>query len=270
MAFGLPFHFLRRKHYQGSYDTILITGASSGLGKELAYKFAGHCKTMYLAARNQEALQEIKNNLNGSQCDIIPLKLDLSDYESVKVLAQNISDVDLMINNAGQQIVGSVLDTDIDLYRRSIRVNCLSHILLTAELLKKDRQPRCIVNVLSTTAVSGRTSLGMYSSSKAGFWAWTKVLRRLYGNDINVIETIPATFKSELHSKGVTSTVSSGIKGKSLVRSSNMGLTSKDVSEKIYAGISKKSDRILIPSFKVKVYIVIEALMPRLFRRMFS
>lgn len=194
-AFGLPSHCFRKKNYSNEFDSVLITGASSGLGKELAYRFAGVCKKLYLAARNQEALVKIKNDLSNYQCEVVPIYLDLSDFDSVKELVDKLKgvNVDLLINNAGQQVLGSVLNTDIELYRKSIRINCLSHILLTAELIK-DSNPKSIVNILSTTAISGRTNLGVYSSPKAGMWAWTKVLRRNYGKSINVIEVIPATF----------------------------------------------------------------------------
>lgn len=269
-AFGLPLYRFRRKNYQSELNTILITGASSGLGKELAYRFAGQCKTMYLAARNQEALNDIKKELSTYPCEVIPLMLDLSSYESVKEVSMSLKGIDLIINNAGQQIQGSVLNSDVELYRKSIRVNCLSHILLTAELLKQEYQPKCIVNVLSTTAVSGRTNLGIYSSPKAGLWAWTKVLRRNYGKKINVIEVIPATFKSGLHNKGVSVLPNSDNQGKSFVSSSKMGFTSKDVSEQVYKGVCNRRDKILIPSFKVKAFIILEALMPNIFRRMFS
>jgi len=270
-TFGLPLRFSRKKNYQGEYESILITGASSGLGKELAYRFAGICKRMYIAARNQDALMEIKQDLSGYKCDVFPLKLDLSDYNSVKEVTQELSKekIDVIINNAGQHITGSVLATDVELYRRSIRINCLSQILLTAELLKTTK-PRCIVNVLSTTAISGRTNLGIYSSPKAGLWAWTKVLRRNYGKSVNVIEVIPATFKSGLSNKGISTTSASDAQGRSLIQSGKLGLTSKDVSEKVCQGIQNHRDKILIPSFKVRVFILFEAIMPSTFRKLFS
>lgn len=269
-AFGLPLHHIRKKNYSHEINTALITGASTGLGKELAYKYAGICKKMYLAARNQDALMAIKEDVK-ERCEVIPLKLDLSDLNSVQKAAQTIGKdtIDLMINNAGQQVLGSVLNTDIELYRKSLKINCLSHILLTGEIIKNSR-PKCIVNVLSTTAISGRTNHGMYSSPKAGFWAWTKILRRNYGSSINVIEIIPATFKSELNNKGVKTKVSNENQNKSIVSSSKMGLTSKDVCEEIYKGVMNHRDKVFIPSFRVKMFILLEALMPSLFRKVFS
>lgn len=268
---GLKFWCFRKKHYSNNYGNVLITGASSGLGKELAYRFAGECNKLYLAARNQEALIEIKKDLSDCQCEVVPLYLDLSDFESVGELVRKLKGecIDLIINNAGQQVLGSVLNTSIEIYRKSIRTNCLSHILLTAELIK-DSKPKCVVNVLSTTAISGRTNLGFYSSPKAGLWAWTRVLRRRYGNSINVIEVIPATFKSGLHNNRISSTTANVNKGNSVIQSGKMGLTSKDVSESVYKGIIKHRDRIFIPSTKVKAFIALEAIMPKVFRRMFS
>lgn len=270
-AFGLPLHITRKKNYTSDLKSVLITGASSGLGKELAYRFAGTCEKLYLAARNQEALIEIQKSLSDYQCEIVPLYLDLSDLNSVRDLAQRLRQkpIDLIINNAGQHVTGSILNTDITLYRKSIRINCLSHILLTAELIEIS-QPKCIVNLLSTTAISGRTNLGMYSSPKAGLWAWTKVLRRNYGKSINVIEVIPATFKSELHNKGVSSATYYVNQGKSIISSRKMGLTSKDVSEIVFNGIINHRDKIFIPSLMVKLFVALESLFPSIFRKLFS
>lgn len=197
--------------------------------------------------------------------------LDLSDFDSVKELVEKLNGekIDLIINNAGQQVVGSILNTDIELYRKSIRTNCLSHILLTAELIKTSNL-KSIVNILSTTAISGRTNMGLYSSPKAGMWAWTKVLRRNYGKNINVIEVIPATVMSELHNKGVSSSAANVNEGGSFIKSSSMGLTSNDVSNMVYKGIIKHHDKILIPSFKVKLFILLESLAPNIFRKLFS
>lgn len=253
----------------------MITGASSGLGASLAKRYADSCNELFLVARSIQKLDQMKLDLESKyQCKVNTIKADLSESSSISQILSAIKGkkIDLLINNAGYQVQGSVLDVDTETYRESIMVNCLSHIHLTSELLKRDDKPQCIANILSTTAVSGRRNLAVYSSPKAGLWAWTKVLRRHYGKAINVIEVIPATFKSSLGSKG-TKVQSLGddrdTKNKSIIRSSKYGYDSDDVSAIIYNGIKKRKDKILIPSAKVKLFIMIEAICPGLFRKMF-
>lgn len=254
----------------------MITGASSGLGASLAKRYAGSCNELFLVARSIQKLDQMKLDLESKyQCKVNTIKADLSESRSISQIlsAINGKKIDLLINNAGYQVQGSVLDVDTETYRESIMVNCLSHIHLTSELLKRDDKPLCIANVLSTTAVSGRRNLAVYSSPKAGLWAWTKMLRRHYGKTTNVIEVIPATFKSSLGSKGVkvqsSCVVESGAKNKSIISSSKYGYDSNDVSEIIYNGIKKRKDKIFIPSAKVKIFIMMEAIFPGIFRKMF-
>lgn len=275
LAVGLKPHFLRKRNYKGKIESVMITGASSGLGASLAKRYADSCNELFLVARSIQKLEQMKLDLESKyQCKVNTIKADLSESSSISQILSAIKGkkIDLLINNAGYQVQGSVLDVDTETYRESIMVNCLSHIHLTSELLKRDDKPQCIANILSTTAVSGRRNLAVYSSPKAGLWAWTKVLRRHYGKAINVIEVIPATFKSSLGSKG-TKVQSLGddrdTKNKSIIRSSKYGYDSDDVSAIIYNGIKKRKDKIFIPSAKVKLFIMIEAICPGLFRKMF-
>lgn len=277
LAVGLKPHFFRKRNYKDKIESVMITGASSGLGASLAKRYAGSCNELFLVARSIQKLDQMKLELESKyQCKVNTIKADLSDNNSISQILSAIQDkkIDLLVNNAGYQVQGSVLDVDTETYRESILVNCLSHIHLTSELLKRDDKPLCIANVMSTTAVSGRRNLAVYSSPKAGLWAWTKVLRRHYGKATNVIEVIPATFKSSLGSKGIKVQSSGGdendTKNKSIISSSKYGYDSDDVSAIIYNGIKKRKDKIFIPSAKVKIFIMIEAICPGLFRKMFS
>lgn len=270
-AFKQKPNCIRKRHYLKSYDRVLITGASSGLGKELALLFANECKTLYLVARRIEILNELKAEIeNRTNCVVRPIQADLSDSGCCKDIINSIDGgVDMLINNAGVQFTGNVCSIPIAKFRTSIQTNCLSPIRLTGMLLNNGTTPKTIVNIISTTAIAGRKGLAAYTSAKAGLWSFSKSLRRGYGNQINVIDVIPATFKSSLGQRGSSTSVLEKPAKKRMLSSSNMGMTSESVAKIIHGGILKRKDIICVPNMKVKLFIWFEALFPGLFNRMF-
>lgn len=276
LKYGLKPLFLRKNRYKKKIQTVLITGGTSGLGKSLAYVYAKHVCTLYLIGRNEFALNEIKKDIESSNnCKVVCICADLSKENGVHQIVSSINEkIDLVINNAGQSISGSIIDVDIQTARSIFMVNCLSPIHLTAELLNKGNVPDVIVNVLSTTAIAGRKGLGVYSSSKAGLWCFTKTIRRNYGNKINIIEVIPATFKSGLSSSNKTTDtkVQNGndFNKNNWLKSKSIGMTSEYVADKVYKGISRHKDCVYIPGLRARLFLVMESLFPRLFDKVFE
>ena len=258
-------HFLRKGKYRWKTDTALITGASSGLGRELTKLYASSCSRIYVTARNMDALGELKNELK-TECEIVPVKADFSESDSADKVVASIGDkIDLLINNAGHHVRASLLDVDLDVIRSTMQVNFYTPIRLITLL----PSAHTVVNIISTTAVSGRRNLGVYSSTKAGLWCFSKALRRSKGNGINVIDVIPATFSSSLMDKGDSSDDKNAVMNSSRLSSSSEGLTSETVAKIVRSGIDKKADSIYIPNVKTRLYIMLEALAPKLFRKLF-
>lgn len=270
IAYRLKPHCIRRRQYTNRFDRVIITGASSGLGKELAFLFASECKTLYIVARRLEILNEMKEKIEEStRCTVIPISADLSEKSGcLKIIEEIVEGVDLVINNAGVQYWGNICDMSADKYRNAIQTNCLSPIRLTGMLMKGGNNPKTIVNIISTTAISGRRGIGTYSSTKAGLWSFSKALRRVYGNQINVIDVIPATFESALGRNGRAQ--ADKIASDRVLSSSRQGMTSKSVAKIVHEGVMKRKDVICIPSVKVRLFIWFEALCPSLFNKIFK
>lgn len=189
----------KRRHSQQKVGSVLITGASSGLGLELARAYSQTCRRMYLVSRNYEKLLDIKEEISGSsKCTVEIARLDVSDHQAVIEYASSIDDVDLVINNAGYSVIGNVIDIPVSEYRKNYDTNFLGPVLLTSCLLRREHRPKKIINVLSTTAIIGKGTLSSYASSKSALWCFTRSVRRAYGNDIQVLEVIPSTFTSNL------------------------------------------------------------------------
>lgn len=146
----------------------LITGASSGIGRDLARYLDTKGIDLILVGRNKEKLQKLSNDLN---VDVKVIITDLSDLEKVKelyVLTKN-DDIDILINNAGFGLFGNFFDTDLKKELEMIDVNIKAVHMLTKLFLKdmvaKDKG--YILNVASSAAFGPGPMMATYYSTKA-------------------------------------------------------------------------------------------------------
>ena len=79
---------------------VLITGASSGIGKDMARIFGENKNELVLVARDEEKLKEVKEEIEKKGAKVETISMDLSSSENCKVLHNNVKDVDILINNA--------------------------------------------------------------------------------------------------------------------------------------------------------------------------
>ena len=134
-----------------SGKTILITGASAGIGKETALELLEQGAKVILASRSEsKSLTIIKKSKNSQNGYFYPL--DLSSYNSilqfVEILNTNFPDgIDILINNAGQAF--SIPELTSDLIEKSIETNFIGPFILTALLIKKIKPNGKIINVAS-------------------------------------------------------------------------------------------------------------------------
>lgn len=221
---------------------------------ELARELAKEYKKLYIVARTTDKLENLRTEMEGV-CDVQVISADVGVKEERDKVLQTIAGerLDLLVNNAGVQVKKKVKELTVADSRVSMEVNYFAPVYLTSKLVASGNKPNRVVNILSTTAIAGRRTLSIYSATKAALWCFSRSLRRVCGNDMEVIEVLPATFESGLSRDG---------KG-------SHGLTSADVAEKIVEGIHKRKDRMLIPSFKGLVFMVGEALAPEIFRKKF-
>ena len=129
----------------------LITGASSGIGRDMSYYLSSLGYDLILVARREDRLQEIRNKID-TNVEIIPL--DLSKIDNCYKLYDLVKDknIDFLINNAGFGLFGDTMETDLDKELEMIDVNIKAVHILTKLFLndfyRKDRGR--ILNVAST------------------------------------------------------------------------------------------------------------------------
>lgn len=153
--------------------TIWITGASSGIGEQLAYQLAGKGNNLILSARRKEVLEEVKANCTASiQENIHILPLDLSDLKSLDEAADTAlsiyGKIDVLINNGGISQRSLVKETSFEVDQHVMNVNYYSAVKLTKRVL-----PGMIKNngghILVTSSLVGKFGTpfrSAYSASK--------------------------------------------------------------------------------------------------------
>ena len=145
---------------------VLITGASSGIGRDLAREFAKLNYDLVIVARDEERLNELKQELNVN-VEVIPL--DLSKIENCKKLYKQAKDIDILINNAGFGIFGEFCQTDLDREIDLINTNIIAVHTLTKLYLKDmwEKNSGIILNVSSIAGNMPGPLMAAYYSSKA-------------------------------------------------------------------------------------------------------
>lgn len=167
--------------------TALITGASRGIGKAIAYEFARNGYELYLTCKNNiELLENLKRELgnNNSEC-ITPIlchifQCDMGNPESVKQLFETIPTLDVIVNNAGISHVGLLTDMSVEEWHRVMATN-LDSVFLTC----KYGVPKMLTNhtgkIINISSVWGNVGASMevaYSASKGAVNTFTKALAK--------------------------------------------------------------------------------------------
>lgn len=146
----------------------LITGASSGIGRDMARFLSDMGYDLILVARRKDRLDELKSMLS-TEVEVIPC--DVSEKESCFSLYEKVKneDIDILINNAGFGIFGGFLDIDIEKELNMIDVNIKAVDILTKLFLRdfKEKNKGYILNVASSAAFLPGPLLSSYYASKA-------------------------------------------------------------------------------------------------------
>jgi hypothetical protein len=145
----------------------LITGASSGIGRDMAYYLASLNCDLILVARRKERLEEIKNNVS---VNVKVIAMDLLAAENVFKLYEEVKteDIDILINNAGFGLFGDFVKTDLKRELEMIDLNIKAYHILTKlflqDFVKKDSG--YILNVASSAGFLAGPRLNTYYATK--------------------------------------------------------------------------------------------------------
>jgi uncharacterized protein len=242
-------------------ETVLITGASSGIGLELAKCFAADGSRLVLVARNQTALEQLAEELrqtNKIETLILPADLSLPEAPKQifdKLAAQNIS-VDILINNAGFGLHGWFTELPLQRQLEIIRVNVNALTELTGLFLPEMLQRRAggILNVGSVAGFVPGPGLAIYYATKAFVQSFSEALaEELDGSGVSVTVLCPGPTETNF------SAVARGQKVRTASRST---MSARDVARIGHAAFRAKK-AISVPGSSNKALIALARLLPR-------
>ena len=157
----------------------IITGASSGIGKEIAKSFSSEGAKLILAARRLEKLDELANELNKNN-ETTVVQTDVSREKDItnlfEITKRKYAQLDVVVNNAGIFDGGSIEDLSLETWSKTITVNLTGVFLCTREAFKimKPQKNGRIINIGSISGQMPRMNSAPYTSSKHGLIGLTK------------------------------------------------------------------------------------------------
>lgn len=232
-------------------EKVLITGASSGMGKSMAYYLnsLGNYK-LVLVARSKDKLDSIKKEL-GKDVEII--SMDLSMYDNCIKLHNMVKDVDILINNAGFGLFGEFIETELDKEMKMIDTNIKALHVLTKlylqDMVKNNRGK--ILNVASIAGFMPGPLLDTYYASKNYVLRLSQSIKeelRRHKSNVSISVLCPGPVKTNFDD----------VAG---VKFSLKGMDSDYVAK--YA-IDKmlKNKFIIIPGFSIKILRILSKIVP--------
>jgi uncharacterized oxidoreductase len=186
---------------KASGNTILITGAGSGIGAALAQRFHDLGNTVIIAGRRRDALE----NVASGHVNIVPMTLDVENADAVAKFARQVvaahPALNVLINNAGIMKLEPLEHArDLGDAEATITTNLLGPIRLTDALIDHlaSQPDAVIVNVSSGLAFVPLTQAPTYSATKAAIHSYTVSLREVLKGKVEVIELVPPGVQTDL------------------------------------------------------------------------
>jgi len=187
----------------------LITGASSGIGRELAREFARHGHNLVLVARDWDRLNALAGDLRvgcGVKVEVITQDLSLpgAAHEVLKQVEKKSAHLDILVNNAGFDVYGSFTETDRTVELRMIQVNLVALTELTKMALggMLAAGHGRILNVGSTGSFAPSPLNAVYSATKAYVLSFSQALaEELRGSGVTVTVLCPGATRTEFQQR---------------------------------------------------------------------
>ena len=240
--------------------TVLITGASSGIGKETAYAYAEKKYNLILVARRKEKLETIKKEIEEKyKTSVTIFDIDLSKTDSAELLykktTENSLKVDILINNAGFGINGQFKDIDMDREEGMLILNMVTLTKLTKLYLKNMllQEAGHIINIASTAAFQGIPGFATYAATKAYVLHFSEALSvELENTNVKITTICPGATQSEFAD-------TANVGNKNLF---SKAPTSRNLAEFTYLSM-KKGEVTAIHGLKNKIMVFTSKFSPR-------
>lgn len=180
--------------------TALVTGASNGIGEQMARQLADRGAHLVLVARRTDRLAALKSEIGRAHPDltVTVIGVDLATADAASALSDQVAEagimIDLLVNNAGVGSHDRFVDEDRDALARQIQLNVGSLVALTSQFLPGmiSRNAGGIINVASTAAFQPVPTMAVYGATKAFVLSFTEALwGETRGTGVRVLTLCP-------------------------------------------------------------------------------
>ena len=186
--------------------TVIVTGASRGIGACIAKEFAKNGYNVVLNYfKSEEKAKEVSKEIESLGARVLLSKADVSDPAQVQAMVEEaikvFGNVDVLVNNAGISISGLLIDMTNEQIQNLVSTNLVSQIVCAREVAKHmiGCQSGRIVNVSSIWGVVGGSNETVYSATKAGIIGFTKALAKELGlSNITVNAVAPGAIETDM------------------------------------------------------------------------
>jgi hypothetical protein len=252
---------------------VLITGASSGIGKQTAIEFAKLGSSIILVARRKNKLEQVENELKQFNVNTLVCVCDVSKKDQVeelsKIVLQKFDSIDILVNNAGFAIYGSVSDLSINEIESQMETNYFGMIYCVKNFLPLMLKKKSghIVNVASVGASFSVPGVSSYCATKFAMLGFSEGLKHeLYGTGVGLTVVSPIMVRTPLFEHPSFTNFSKF--------STGVSLSSETVAKTIIKASNSSRLEIVVPSvaraaiwFKQTFPFLINPIIGRIFRK---
>ena len=236
----------------------IITGASSGIGRDMARILSGMGYDIIAVARREERLLDLKKEL---KTNVEILCCDVTDVQQCKGLAKKAAEAEIFINNAGFGVFGELCDTELDDELRMLETNIRAVHILTKLVAKifRERNSGYILNVASLAAFFPGPLFGAYYASKAYVLRISQALSeelRREGSNVKISVLCPGPVHTEFGDvAGVSFGLGTEKGGRFIIK--NCRYVAEYAIKKMFAGKS-----VIIPGGLMKIAVFLRRILP--------
>ena len=245
---------------------VWITGASDGIGKELAIQLANAGAKIILTARSTEKLEAIKNDLAGSDHMVYPMDLLQVDQipDAAKEVLSQVGEIDILVNNAGVSQRSLIKDTLLDVDRRIMEINHFAVVALTKAVLPQMMESKSglIIAISSVAGKIGTPMRSAYCASKHAVIGFMDSLRaEMHAYNIKAMVVTPGSIQTNI---SVNALEGDGKKHNVTDPLIANGIPVEECVRRIIKGIQRETPELLIAKGKEKLAPLVRRLYPPL------
>jgi len=249
---------------------VLVTGASSGIGKATALRFASAGAKLVIAARSLDKLKEVAEEISALGTEVVTVQADVANESDCQNLILSAVDtfgqLDVLINNAGISMRATLEDLDLSVLRQVMDVNFWGTVYCTKfalpHLLKQNGS---IVGVSSIAGYVGLPARTGYSASKFAMHGFLESVRtENLGRDLHVMLACPGFTASNIRKTALSA--DGGAQGESPREETKM-MSAEEVADHIFnATVKRKQSLVLTTEGKAAVFL--SKFFPKLIQKM--